>query len=973
MKEKFHPCAIIGYGCVLPPDSYNVERFWDMVISGKSGIQVTPKNRWDWEHYFDEDRNAEDKTYCKFGAYLEDYSFPKSNSKLAENEIKKLNRAQLMLLDSINQAMSCLNAENTVLEKIDTGLFLGNMLGDEAFTNFSLNVRGDEFAYYLDQIEAYKSLSENTKEKIKTDLLKKIKEDYVGIEDNVQDNIIHSALLKSVRDVLEVKGTTMVVDAACGAGTLVMDEAIKHLQNNKLKTCIVSGVLGNISVTGNVAFAKVGGLSPTHSAPLDHSANGLIPGEGSATFIVKRLDAALADNDEIYAVIRGVGSASDGKGKSIYAPSSVGQVQAMQKALDKAGLKAKDINYVEAHATGTGVGDKVEIGTITKLFEGEELPEKSVAIGSIKSQIGHCFSAAGMANLVKVVEGMRHNIVPPTHNFTQLPDGVDFSNTPFYVNTTPKKWEDSKDGSPKRASVNAFGFGGINGSIVVEEFKKDYHKELVKTKGESSPKYDSTDIAIVGVGCIDSESVGVQDWYNNLDKAKKVDFKFPEDRWNGEVNEIFQKHLEVEASFIHKLEFPWLKYKIPPTILPQIDKGQQMALMTVGEALEDYGVDKVVSDRTCVYVGASLGLESCIMANLRIRIVEYIEKLKQIPEFSELQDDVKERITEEITQKFRSYIPKIGEDTLPGYMDNIMAGRIANFYDIQGVNAVIDSDTTSFMSALEQALMSLKSGEYDTAIVGGVHANLTPEMLILADQLKQRTDNCGFCNSESEEFVPTEGAVFFVLKRQDDVKKDEKVYARIKGMLNREKSLNDTALPKEEITSNFPVSYSGCCNSFKTENNKHAFYFGAQAGFSLLKVALLQHYNQQDKLPLVEKRGNNLTSIYSHSMLGGDYALLVDSKDSDRKYDSFLMGAKTTDEGFDSSKLITSDEIISATENVFYMGAESLDKLAYKVDKLLSSNDISSETKVDAFSADYRMAIVYKDEEELIKRLKAVY
>ncbi len=270
-------------------------------------------------------------------------------------------------------------------------------MGDEAFSDYSINLRAQEFYHYLNNDPEYLRLADDTKEEIRHKFFKVVDEKFKKLDKENYESILHSALGKAVCNFLGVKGSAIIVDSACSAGVLVIDEAIKHLQNNKLKTCITSAVLGNMNVTGNVAFAKIGGISPSHSSPLDHKANGLIPGEGAGTIILKSLENAIKDGDRIYAVIRGVGSASDGKGKSIYAPSSLGQVTAMRKSLLRAGLNPGEIEYIETHATATPVGDKVELNTLKMLYENEDLPKQSVALGSIKSQIGHSFSVAGMA------------------------------------------------------------------------------------------------------------------------------------------------------------------------------------------------------------------------------------------------------------------------------------------------------------------------------------------------------------------------------------------------------------------------------------------------------------------------------------------------------------------------------------------------------------------------------------------------
>jgi acyl transferase domain-containing protein len=966
-NQFFDPVAVIGYGCVFPPDSYDVKKFWENVLSGKSGITITPEERWKWEYYYDEDRSAEDKTYCRLGGSIENYAFPYEKYKLSGEELEKLNRTQLLLLDTVLQAIEKAGLAVDDFRDSQTGVFVGNMLGDEAFSDYSLNLRAREFYHYLSNNPEYLKLADDTKGEIKGNFFKSVNEKFIKLNGKSFENIMHSALGKAVRNFLGIKGSAIIVDSACSAGVLVIDEAIKHLQNNKLKICITSAVLGNMNVTGNVAFAKIGGISPTHSSPLDHKANGLIPGEGAGTIILKRLETAVKDGDRIYAVIRGVGSASDGKGKSIYAPSSLGQVTAMRKSLTRAGLNPGEIDYIETHATATPVGDKVEINTLKMLYENENMPRQSVALGSIKSQIGHSFSAAGMANLIKVIEGMQHNIMPPAHNYEKTADEIKLEDYPFYVNTTAKPWPVRKQGEPKRACVNAFGFGGINASVVVEEYLEDYHKQLLSRLNETETKTpDALDVAVVGTGVIDSCAAGKSEWWEKAGSLNTIRHGFPENRWNKEINDIFDIERKYEGSFIEKINFPFMKYKIPPIVLPEIDKGQQMALMAAGEAIYEYGLEKIEPSKTGIYVGAMLGLESSIMADLRIRFVEYIEIIKQIPDFKSLPQNVQKAIIEDITAKFRSYIPKVGEDTLPGYMDNIIAGRIANFFNINGTNVVIDSDTTSFMSALEQGIMSLASGENNTAIVGGVHANMTPEFLELFEVIKDELeDNCPGCKTGMGDFVPAEGAVFFILKNYQDIKPGETVYARIKGLINEtefEQKVKFGIADGDKAAD--ILDYSLCCNGLANTSGKRQFYFGAQAGFLMLKAILSLHNGEYKHLNKAGASGNNgshLTGIYASSILGGDYMLLLDTACTDAKLE------------FDGSLDKYKSQISGPFTNfTLYLSDDDWDKLLNRINTVLEGDEIESDTIEEMQKCTYRLAVVYKSLEELRRKLKVV-
>lgn len=339
-KCSFEPIAIVGYGCVFPPDSYDTEKFWENVITAKPGVQEMPEASWKKELYFDKDRHAEDKTYCKWGAYVEKYSFPTVEKDLQSKKdaIDELNRSQLMLLDTIVQAVKKGGISLDELGNSQVSMVVGNMLGDFSFSNEFIKNREIQIEYYLDNNDEFCKLEKEKQQAIKDNLKKEIENRFSNGDISDENKNFHSNLCKGVAEILNVKGRKFTVDGACSGSLLAVDNAVKLIHLNKAKECIVSGVLGNMVVTGNVAFAKVGGLAENGSFPLDVKANGLIPGEGVGTIIIKKLSDAIKDKNTIFAVIRGTGVASDGKGKSIYAPSSQGQYKAMKKSLDKAGV-----------------------------------------------------------------------------------------------------------------------------------------------------------------------------------------------------------------------------------------------------------------------------------------------------------------------------------------------------------------------------------------------------------------------------------------------------------------------------------------------------------------------------------------------------------------------------------------------------------------------------------------------------------
>ena len=909
MECKFEPIAVVGYGCIFPPDSYDTEKFWDNIVSAKQGVKEMPDSYWEKDLYYDKDRHAEDKTYCKLGAYVKDYKFSETEElTFSKESIKGLNRSQLMLLDTIVQAVRKGNISINELSTDDISMVVGNMLGDFSFSNECLTNRESQIEYYLEHNKEFKNLDKEKQENIKKSLRYGIKNKFDN-EIDFSNRGLHSNLCKGVADILNIKGRSFLVDGACSGSLLAVDNAVKIIHQNKAKTCIVSGVLGNMVVTGNIAFAKIGGLSEKGSFPLDSKASGLIPGEGVGTIIIKKLSDAIKDGNKIFGVLRGTGVASDGKGKSIYAPSSEGQYKAIKKSLDVAGVDPLYVDYVETHATGTRVGDIVELNSLKMIFDDSEIEGKDIIIGSIKSQVGHCFSSAGMANLIKVMEGFNRNMLPPTNYFEKFVDEFEMGKVKFYVNKELCPWE-KKESTPKAALVNAFGFGGINANVLIEEYIPDYHKELLKSYVENSENKD-IDVSIVGIGCIDNNGCNYEEWSINIKNGFKYIDKYPSNRYPEEINEIYNSKGNLKASFIEDFKFPCIKFKVPPVILKEIDRAQQLALVASHQVISSYGQENIVGDKTGVYIGNMLGLETSINTDLRIRVREYLNILNKSDEFKGINEETKASIKNDIINNVRKYIPKTAEDTLPGYMDNIVAGRISNFFDLTSSNAVYDADKISFEQALEEGIMSLQSKENDLILVGGVNGNMSPEFIQLIEKL----------NIDSNT-IPAEGSAVFLIKRSEDVKENEHVYGRITGVKFNSKKASER---------------EGICkiseDSFDKDGN-NVFYYGAQGAFQLLKACTE-----------IDQNNTQYVKINSQSIFSGSYEIDVQAYEAE----------------------ILRDEVEELKEdNCFKAGADSVEELLSK----LQAKEASSEASFK--HSPYRIEIVYEDENQLENKIKNI-
>ena len=281
---------------------------------------------------------------------------------------------------------------------------------------------------------------------------------------------------------LNLKGPSVNIQTACSTSLVAVHLACRSLLDGECDVALAGGIA--IHVPQQVGYWYQEGMisSPDgHCRAFDAQAQGTVGGSGVGIVVLKRLDEAIADGDNIQAVIKGSAINNDGSLKVGYtAPSVEGQAAVISKAQANAGIEAESLSYIEAHGTGTALGDPIEIAALTKAFQASTQKKAFCAIGSVKTNIGHTDAASGVAGLIKTVQALKHRLLPPSLHFEQPNPQIDFANSPFYVNTTLSEWQPI-DGMPRRAAVSSFGIGGTNAHVILEE------SPTVEPSGESRP------------------------------------------------------------------------------------------------------------------------------------------------------------------------------------------------------------------------------------------------------------------------------------------------------------------------------------------------------------------------------------------------------------------------------------------------------------------------------------------------------
>ena len=462
------PIAIVGMSALFP-DAPNLHQYWDNIVNKIDSIIDVPESRWNIEDYYDVDAETADKTYCKRGGFIPDVDFNPMEFGIPPNILEVTDVTQLLGLLVAKSAMEDAGYGNTTDEILDaTGVILGVTAGLKLLGSLISRLQYPIWEKVLQR----SGISESDTGKI----VEKMKKAYVRWEENSFPGLLGNVIAGRIANRLNLGGTNSTVDAACASSLSAMKMAISDLLEYRSDMMISGGVDADNSPLMYMCFSKTPAFTKgDNPRPFDENSGGVMIGEGMGMVVMKRLEDAERDGDRIYAVIKGIGTSSDGKFKSIYAPRSGGQAKALRKAYADANIDRLSIGMLEAHGTGTAAGDAAEFDGLKEVFN-EDTAEKSgypdfqhIALGSIKSQIGHTKAAAGIAGLIKTTLALHHKILPPTINIERPSEKLGIEQTPFYLNTEPRPW--IGNGVPRRAGVSAFGFGGTNFHYVLEEFQ----------------------------------------------------------------------------------------------------------------------------------------------------------------------------------------------------------------------------------------------------------------------------------------------------------------------------------------------------------------------------------------------------------------------------------------------------------------------------------------------------------------------
>jgi acyl transferase domain-containing protein/acyl carrier protein/NAD(P)-dependent dehydrogenase (short-subunit alcohol dehydrogenase family) len=452
--------AIVGMGCLFPKANH-LGAFWANIKHGVDAIIETPESHWCPEDYYDADPKRPDFTYGKRGGFLDPVDFNPLAYGMPPNALEATDTAQLLGMVAAEHALRDAGiGPDTEFDRDRVSVVLGVTGALELVIPLGARLGHPKWREAM----ADAGLDAATI----NDVLERMGQHYVPWQEASFPGLLGNVVAGRITKHLNLGGTNCVVDAACASSLSAVHLAALELQAGKSDLVITGGVDTFNDIFMFMCFSKTPALSPTGNAkPFDASGDGTILGEGLGMIALKRLSDAERDHDRIYSVIKGIGASSDGKGDAIYAPSAPGQVKALKRAYEQAGIDPRTIELVEAHGTGTAKGDAVEISALSTVYGSAE-NGPWCAIGSVKSQIGHTKAAAGSAAIIKAAMALYMKTLPPTIKVKEPLGPLQNADTPFYVNTQLRPWLPRAE-HPRRAGVSALGFGGSNFHCLLEE------------------------------------------------------------------------------------------------------------------------------------------------------------------------------------------------------------------------------------------------------------------------------------------------------------------------------------------------------------------------------------------------------------------------------------------------------------------------------------------------------------------------
>ena len=762
--------AVVGIGAVLP-GCPTLQSFWDAVATRRSMARDAPPERWAISPAVARGGLAgPDEVLSRQACFVEPFALDPAGLSLDAAWLRSLDPMFHFALHAAREAWRESDTEH--LDRRRVGVILGNIaLPTERASALSGAILDAGFAT---SARARLGVTDSPAHPQRRD-------------DEPMNRCVPGLPAGAVAQALELGGSAFCLDAACASSLYALKLACDELAAGRADAMLAGGLSRPDSLYTQMGFSQLQALSPRgRCAPFDESADGLVVGEGCGVLMLKRLRDAQRDGDRIHAVIAGIGLAND-RGAKLMQPESEGQLRALRDAYRDAGWRPSDVDLVECHGTGTLVGDRVEFESLCALWRGEPSTKRRCVLSSVKANIGHLLTAAGAAGLIKVLLALRHESLPPATHFERAAPGIELRSSPFDLLQAPQAWTRRTPGTPRRAGVDAFGFGGINAHVLLEEWlpepaPRDSTVVALRPRRHSEPGTARVHrrrepVAVVGLGGHIGPWSGDTLHLRLLDGAPETPASACRG-WGGGFAR------EYRGLFIDRVEVAIDDFQIPPTELEEMLPQQLLMLNVAGEALADAGLESSSNERadhrTGVFVGASLDPNT---TNFHYRWT-LSQRLQQ---WTTLVDpEPSAAVRSAWCARIRdAALPALTANRTMGALASIIASRLARAFRAGGPCFAIAAEEASGLRALEVAVRALQRGELDVAIVGAVDFAADPRTVLArpAGRSVAADGRARPFDREASGSVPADGAVALVLRRDAEAReRGERVYARVIGM-----------------------------------------------------------------------------------------------------------------------------------------------------------------------------------------------
>ena len=753
--------AIIGVACLFP-GAETPEAYWRNLVAKKDSRVFASAEQMgrDPSDYFDAKKGVKDKYYCTLGGYIQGFKFDPNGYAVPAKHLTGLDQTAQWSLHVSREALKDSGYFNQAEVLKRCGVMIGNL-------SFPTQASNRLF------MPLYHSAMSQPVQTLLQDSSFQMRPTHAGTGELANGNI-SSYPATVTAQALGLQGGSFALDAACATSLYSIKLACSYLSSGKTDLMLTGAVSAADPWFVSMGFSTFKAFPENiASQPLDQHSTGLNTGEGAGVFVLKRYADALRDGDHIHGLINAVGLSNDGKGKFVLSPSRKGQTKCYERAYHQAGIRPDQIDYIECHATGTPLGDETEVQSMADYFGDKNT---HFSMGSAKSNFGHLLTAAGTAGLLKLILGMKNDVLPATLGLKAPLTSACPNIAGKHILTDNQPWP--KTATPRHAAISAFGFGGTNAHLILEE-----HQATSATQAEpSAPSQALASIDIIGMGAFFGACDHLSVLENSLYKSQQHFGDLPKKRWHGIEQQAdllktfgLEQGVAPQGNYIDQFDFDYLYFKIPPEEQAPLIPQQLLMIKVLDEALKDaklpkggnVGVIVAMEMDLSIHqfrgrIDAPYALEAGLQAHTKNLSAEQQAKLADL-----LKDSLHNAV--EINQ-FTSFI------------GNIIPCRICSLWDFSGPAFTLSSEENSAVKALEVAQLFLDAGEVDAMVVGAVDLAGGLEHVYLQNRKAPLSTAPGL-STQSQGWSVGEGAGAIVLKRSDVATPENgTVYATLVGM-----------------------------------------------------------------------------------------------------------------------------------------------------------------------------------------------